>query len=328
VNPTDNLLIAVVLGGVETRLRLGERRPALGEERIAAFERELGHRLPEQYRAFLLTYNGGVPVVRTFTPSGADAADPYATHEVRQFLGLSTAPEADDVPAHSHLRPSKVHQVHPSGLPEDVLEIAHDDFGNLFVIRLAGPRPGEILFIDHEEDVDLNTAPVVANDILDLLLRFRTVERQSELDRNEREAIRVALEHGSLPAALSRQIKRTGRDPAAVEAAIRRASMDVFNDKGHFSLHDDASSHAVFDLAAWLASASRRSPGLERDNMHEAVSDWSRDDDDGFGLRGIAPGYIDIWWDKRLAEGLLEPVGKSKVRLSETYVDTLLTRLR
>jgi hypothetical protein len=325
VDQTDNLPIAVVLGGVETPVRLAERGPGLGEARVASFERELGHHLPDQYRAFLLAYNGGRPLVNAFTPRGAEAAGPDRDLELRRFLGVPTAPGADDVPDYARLQPSKGH---PFGLPDDVLDIAGDSGGNAFVIRLAGPRSGEILFIDHEEDVDLDTAPVVANDMLDLLSRFRTVERQAELDREEREAIRVTLERGALPAALSQKIEGTGRVPAAVEAAIRRAAMDVFEDKGHFSLHDDPRSRAVFDLACWVASTSRRPAGLERDEMLEAILDWTRDDDDGFGLRGIAPGYVDLWWDTRLAEGLLEPVGESTMRLPQKYVDDLLARLR
>src|SRR5687768_6942824 len=104
-------------------MRLAERGPALGEARVAAFERELKHRLPDQYRAFLLACNGGVPVVDRFAPIGADAADSHQIVGLRRFRSLSTAPEADDVPDHARLQPSREH---PFGLPDDVLDIAED----------------------------------------------------------------------------------------------------------------------------------------------------------------------------------------------------------
>lgn len=61
MSQTDSLLVAVVLNGVETPLRLVGRGPVLGEARGAAFERELKRRLPGEYRAFLLACDGGVP---------------------------------------------------------------------------------------------------------------------------------------------------------------------------------------------------------------------------------------------------------------------------
>jgi hypothetical protein len=77
----------------------------------------------------------------------------------------------------------------------------------------------------------------------------------------------------------------------------------MFEDKGHFSLHDDARSQA------------------------EAVFDWRREEDDGFGLRGFGPGNVDIWWEARVSERLLERAGESKVRPSRRFADEMLARV-
>jgi len=306
---------------VETPVRLRERGPSLNDLRIAAFERELGHRLPNHYRAFLLAYNGGIPAVSWFVPYGKDAANTTGHATLRRFFSLPTAPEADDVPEYQRLLTPREH---PSGLPGDVLVIGDDDGGAYFVIRLAGRASGQILFLD----IPADTATTVANDMLDWLMRFRTVERQAELDREEWEAQRVALERGPLPAALVQQIARAGLDRSLVEGAIRQAYLDVFEDKGHVALLADPKSHVAFDLACWLLSASRQSSGVRREDMHKAMFAWCRDRDGGFGLRGFGPGDVDRWWDQRLAEGHLERANEGRMRLNERYVEGLLSKLR
>jgi hypothetical protein len=44
---------------MNTDLSFQHPHPPTSEEAIAAFEKELGFRLPEDYRQFLLKYNGG-----------------------------------------------------------------------------------------------------------------------------------------------------------------------------------------------------------------------------------------------------------------------------
>ncbi|MDZ4689152.1 MAG: SMI1/KNR4 family protein [Planctomycetaceae bacterium] len=110
------------------------------EAQVAKFEKQIDARLPEEYRSFLLAYNGGLPVsegIEVFghpSPYGYIAlVDPLYSLDpsVPEYQSLQAAVESD-------------HYVLPSGhIP------FADSGGNLVTIDLKN-KVGAIFYFDHE----------------------------------------------------------------------------------------------------------------------------------------------------------------------------------
>ena len=115
------------------------KRADINEE-IRALEEKCDCVFPEHYRQFLEKYNGG------YTPKTSFRA--RESSDVRGFYGVSDAKmnfdeiELDD------------------WLPEKVIPIATDCFGNYIVIGIKDRRYGKVYFSDHELNWKLtNIAP-------------------------------------------------------------------------------------------------------------------------------------------------------------------------
>ena len=119
-------------------LELEQPRPPAPPERLAETERrlaELGRPLPPSYRAFLAEQDGGRPIRNTFSfeQDGGEQSS-----RVASFLGVLPAPGGD-----------LVETAELSGdLPEGLLAIADDEFGNSICID----EDGRVQFWDHEEE--------------------------------------------------------------------------------------------------------------------------------------------------------------------------------
>lgn len=74
-------------------MKITDSEKHLSEENVAAFESRNGILLPEEYRDFLLRYNGGVPYPNYCrTESGVDVV-------VARFLSIGAANNVDDLDA-------------------------------------------------------------------------------------------------------------------------------------------------------------------------------------------------------------------------------------
>lgn len=117
---------------------LDEVGPQLTEECLASFERELGGRLPDPYRRFLLQTNGGRP------PQEKDTIDieglPGSPAGVQVFFGLSDSLECYDLRLNKETLCERI--------PERLLAIACDSFGSVFCISLQGADRGAVFFCD------------------------------------------------------------------------------------------------------------------------------------------------------------------------------------
>jgi hypothetical protein len=142
----------------------------LGEADVVAFERELGVRLPAEYRDFLLLRNGG-----RFEPF---LAFPLPTEEYSDYFGLwnvygllraSTDPTTD-------LRVTL--EVHEGRIPRHTLPIA-DDGDNELLLDLGVERNGALfLWIRDDEmvkDVEDNRIPA-AGSFLEMASRCFVLE--------------------------------------------------------------------------------------------------------------------------------------------------------
>ncbi len=106
-----------------------ERRgPEVTVADVAAFEKRIGHELPEDYRAFLLEVNGG---------QTADTHADFAKGVVNQRFSLNeSADESDLLTSFDDLQKDL-----PS-LPR--LYIGHDDGGARLLLALDGDHRGEV----------------------------------------------------------------------------------------------------------------------------------------------------------------------------------------
>src|SRR5438874_2719786 len=107
-----------------------EHRDA-NEADVSHFEMSIAVRLPDDYREFLLRYNGGYP-----SPNGFRGGDEVLNH----FFGLWQK--------HADLNYELL--AHRRFIPEGMIPIASDPFGNAILLEVANPNRGRIWFWDHE----------------------------------------------------------------------------------------------------------------------------------------------------------------------------------
>ena len=105
------------------------------ELKIVRFEESYHIKFPQQYREFLVKYNGGI------TPQTSFRVKPRKIENVSGFYGLGVADDWD-LMAHPCLE---------DFLCEGYLPIAEDDFGNDYLIGVGRENHGKIYFYDQEE---------------------------------------------------------------------------------------------------------------------------------------------------------------------------------
>lgn len=105
-------------------------------ERIALFEQAIGYKLPDEYKEFIIQYNGGRPERRVFDIPRLRDID-----ELNYFYGID-AVELYDL--------YKIYTIYKERIPAGLLPIADDPFDNQVCISLIGVSRGNIYFWDHE----------------------------------------------------------------------------------------------------------------------------------------------------------------------------------
>jgi hypothetical protein len=146
-------------------MRLGSRRwrgkPA-SEEQIKAFERGIcgGVTIPDEYRAFLMTYNGGSPI----------RIVPRASSDPRSFGSFFELGAGD---SETDLHAACIHYF--TRLPPPLAPIGLDARGKLLCLSIMGPNRGRVYARDL---VDLKEPLIEIAPTFDALLDV------SENDRN------------------------------------------------------------------------------------------------------------------------------------------------
>jgi hypothetical protein len=132
-----------------TDLHLEHSKNPLSEAEIEKFEKEIGHRLPSQYRDFLLRHNGGWPSPCVFVlPDGRKVALSY-------FLFLN----ASDGETYGDLRSNSL--TFSGRVPNDLLPIAN--CASLLCIGLYGENEGQIFYWDQEAEAESEEKPTYDN---------------------------------------------------------------------------------------------------------------------------------------------------------------------
>jgi len=122
------------------------------EERIAAFEEELGRPLPPQHRQFLLLYNGGRLKNDVFDipDQGDDLANFFYGIDVGGYHDLATKMD-----------------VFKDRIPNYLLPIANDPGGNQICISLSPDDCGKVYFWDHEKELEPDQTVIPLADSFD-----------------------------------------------------------------------------------------------------------------------------------------------------------------
>jgi hypothetical protein len=123
--------------------------PDLSEEELAAFETEKSLQLPEGYRNFMLRYNGGQPVPKSFN---------FPESENGSSVGVFYRIKKDGTNSLQF-----VMQQFEGRMPEDLLPVAGDTFGNQICLGLEGESRGKVFFWDHEMEPLERGEPDYAN---------------------------------------------------------------------------------------------------------------------------------------------------------------------
>jgi hypothetical protein len=113
---------------------MASRGPVVDESTVMAFEQRLGHRLPDDYRRFLLELNGGRP---------HDSTRKASFGVINWFFCLGDPNEDRDLESAN------------SGIPElpsrDLLYVGYDGSGTDIYIVLAGELRGQVWIQDTED---------------------------------------------------------------------------------------------------------------------------------------------------------------------------------
>jgi hypothetical protein len=115
-----------------------QRGPRVTDAQIRAFEQSYGHRLPDDYRQFLLDVNGGGPDI---------ANCEFDQGVVNRLFSL------DDTEDDSSDLATRANRERASLPSPDLLFIGHDDFSNSILLALAGEHRGEVWFMLTDDDV-------------------------------------------------------------------------------------------------------------------------------------------------------------------------------
>lgn len=126
---------------------------------IKAFEKHIGHKLPSEYRSFLLEHNGGHPDPDAFS---FDSGRGEEENIVLCFFPMRNVKLGNvDVIGLNGLRKWPVHcawddlqkdlvNLYETELEHPLLPIGTDGSSNYFCIILDGKQSGSVVFLDHE----------------------------------------------------------------------------------------------------------------------------------------------------------------------------------
>ena len=124
-------------------LAIVESHPAVSDTELDALQKRLGIELPEDYRRFLCEHNGGRPVPKTF--SFVEGKAPTQSN-VAWFLAVY------DGRGENFEMTFRTFKVRSRRLPENLVPMARDPFGNLICMSFSGTDKGAIYFWDHEKE--------------------------------------------------------------------------------------------------------------------------------------------------------------------------------
>lgn len=155
--------------------------PEISDMDLKMIEEKFGITLPEEYREFLISHNGGKPDPDSLPMIENGKLTDVA---VRQFFKIGV--EGD----YSFEENFKIFKISEERLPVSLVPIGEDVFGNLFCISVGVDDYGKIYFWDHEgemrksDDLEDKGYPsnvyLIADSFDQMLEKFYEVEIEEE----------------------------------------------------------------------------------------------------------------------------------------------------
>ncbi len=107
---------------------------------LECFENDIGTRLPDDYRNYLLKYNGGLPMLRTVKLS-----DNFGWTGIDYFLGLNNRELSEGGTLRS------MWENEAKLLPQGAINIGEDGCGIVFCYFILGEREGQVFALEPSE---------------------------------------------------------------------------------------------------------------------------------------------------------------------------------
>ena len=120
-----------------TKINDSKRFGNLDSESLNKFELKLSLTLPDDYRIFLLTHNGGNPEPSDVKKIESNVQWIYGIHNGEYWASLE-----EQINTYKNRIPSKT------------LPVGNDSFGNIYLLSLRNNSFGQIWFWDHENESD------------------------------------------------------------------------------------------------------------------------------------------------------------------------------
>ena len=137
------------------KVRMFDSAAPLSPHCLSKLESRLNITLPDDYRNFLLKYNGGFPNPSVFRFKGKSG--PYTDSCVDWFLSVYKGEYHNFETTFLRTKSERIR------LPADLVAIGHDPGGNWICIAVSGPHRGSVYFWDHENEAPNEEAPWYRN---------------------------------------------------------------------------------------------------------------------------------------------------------------------
>lgn len=121
-----------------------DTKSAVGADTLDAVEKHIHMLFPQSYREWLLKFNGGSPTPNCFRYKLETG--PYTDSLVEWFFAIH------DGQFNNFEHEFLTYKVHRRRLPDSLVGIAHDPFGNLLCLSFGGQDQGKVYLWDHEEE--------------------------------------------------------------------------------------------------------------------------------------------------------------------------------
>ncbi len=123
------------------KINITKSKKKLDQASLLALEHKLGIALPEDYRDFILQYNGGQPKSCVFSYKGVDGFKSQSV--INWFHAIYDGEE-------NNFESTYLFYAENGRIPPNIAPIASDPGGNMICISISGNDRGMVYFWDHE----------------------------------------------------------------------------------------------------------------------------------------------------------------------------------
>lgn len=311
------------------------QEPPPSDDVIAELQAEFGYRFPAAYIALARHHNGGL-LQRSCHPM--DEATSWADDHVA-LTGLHAIGRQARYSLGGAIGTRFMQE--QWGYPDIGIVIADCPSAGHDVIMLdyrhCGPQ-GEprVVHVNQEDDYSITViAPDFATFIHGLVDEdvFDDAAETLEIDL-------VTVDRGTLSPIVQRALDASAVELPEGERALRALARRITEAKGFFAVHADDDSHRMYDLMFWLYSQLTTATSFTHFvKLPAEQNDYATPCYElmlpfdlvvapfGFKTGGFAPGFVEDWWNARVAEAAIVPV-QGGWRFSAAAEQALLQSLR